>query len=66
MLNGVDIRDLRLHTYRAGLILLLDDGRINERGTHDELVARRGIYHGMVVRQATSGAKEADPLTLRE
>ncbi|HUQ53617.1 MAG TPA: ABC transporter ATP-binding protein [Gammaproteobacteria bacterium] len=57
----------RLSTIRrANLILLLEDGRIVERGTHTELMARGGIYHGMVVRQATSQAKDADALALRE
>jgi ATP-binding cassette subfamily B protein/subfamily B ATP-binding cassette protein MsbA len=57
----------RLSTIRrADLILLMDGGRIVERGTHAELMARRGIYYDMVVRQATSGAKDADPLVLRE
>jgi ATP-binding cassette subfamily B protein/subfamily B ATP-binding cassette protein MsbA len=42
----------RLSTVRrADLILLMDDGRIVERGTHDALMERRGHYHGMVVRQ---------------
>ena len=27
---------------------------------------RRGLYHDMVVHQAASGAKDADPLALRE
>ena len=49
----------RLSTIRrASLILLLDDGRIVERGSHDELMARRGIYHGMVVRQMTAENKD--------
>ena len=49
----------RLSTIRrASLILLLDDGRIVERGSHDELMARRGIYHGMVVRQMTADNKD--------
>jgi ABC-type multidrug transport system fused ATPase/permease subunit len=57
----------RLSTIRrADLILLLDDGRIVERGTHAELMARRGIYYEMVVRQAASGGKDLDPLALRE
>jgi ATP-binding cassette subfamily B protein/subfamily B ATP-binding cassette protein MsbA len=42
----------RLSTIRrADLILLMDDGRIVERGTHEALMAQRGIYYGMVVRQ---------------
>ncbi|QJW98888.1 Efflux ABC transporter, permease/ATP-binding protein [Frigoriglobus tundricola] len=45
----------RLSTIRrADLILLMDDGRVVERGTHEELMAARGAYHGMVVRQTTA------------
>jgi ATP-binding cassette subfamily B protein/subfamily B ATP-binding cassette protein MsbA len=43
----------RLSTVRrADLILLMDEGRIVERGTHDELMHARGLYYGMVQRQA--------------
>jgi ATP-binding cassette subfamily B protein/subfamily B ATP-binding cassette protein MsbA len=42
----------RLSTIRrADMILLLDDGRILERGTHDELMSAQGLYHEMVLRQ---------------
>jgi ATP-binding cassette subfamily B protein/subfamily B ATP-binding cassette protein MsbA len=45
----------RLSTIRrADLILLMEDGQVIERGTHDELMDARGIYHGMVVRQMAS------------
>ena len=45
----------RLSTVRrANLILLMDDGRIIEQGTHEELMHARGIYYDMVVRQMTS------------
>jgi ATP-binding cassette subfamily B protein/subfamily B ATP-binding cassette protein MsbA len=57
----------RLSTIRlANLILLMDAGRIVERGTHAELMARRGIYYDMVVRQAASSTKGADSLALRD
>jgi ATP-binding cassette subfamily B protein/subfamily B ATP-binding cassette protein MsbA len=45
----------RLSTIRrAHLILLLDSGRVIERGTHDELMQARGSYHKMVIRQMES------------
>jgi ABC-type multidrug transport system fused ATPase/permease subunit len=38
----------RLSTVRnADLILVMDRGKIVERGTHDELIARRGVYHSL-------------------
>ena len=39
---------------RADLILLMEDGRVVERGTHEELMQARGRYHGMVLRQMMS------------
>ncbi len=49
----------RLSTIRrANLILLMEDGRIVERGTHDDLMAKRGIYYGMVARQMAADSKE--------
>ena len=42
----------RISTIRhAHLIFVIDQGRIVERGTHGELVARGGLYAGMYARQ---------------
>ncbi len=37
---------------KAHLIVVLVDGRIQERGTHEELLSRRGMYHAMFTQQA--------------
>ncbi|MFI5309766.1 MAG: ABC transporter ATP-binding protein [Gemmatimonadales bacterium] len=53
----------RLSTvHRADLILLMEDGRITERGTHEELMAARGTYHGMVLRQMESHGERGEAL----
>jgi ATP-binding cassette subfamily B protein/subfamily B ATP-binding cassette protein MsbA len=45
----------RLSTIRrADLILLMENGLVIERGTHDQLMELRGVYHSMVVRQMAS------------
>ncbi len=51
----------RLSTVRrANLILLMEEGRIIERGTHADLMFARGIYHDMVVRQMESHGYEGE------
>jgi ATP-binding cassette, subfamily B, bacterial len=53
----------RLSTiHRADLILLMEDGRVIERGTHVELMAARGVYHDMVRRQMESHGEGAADL----
>jgi ATP-binding cassette subfamily B protein/subfamily B ATP-binding cassette protein MsbA len=48
----------RLSTVRrADLILLMEEGRIVERGTHDELMSAGGLYREMVVRQMESHSR---------
>src|SRR5262249_53063748 len=51
----------RLSTVRnADLILVMEDGRVAERGTHGELMAREGRYFAMVKRQMESHGQDGD------
>jgi ATP-binding cassette subfamily B protein/subfamily B ATP-binding cassette protein MsbA len=53
----------RLSTIRrADLILLMDEGRVIERGSHEELMRARGTYHRMVLRQMESAGENGEPL----
>ncbi|MER5333177.1 ABC transporter ATP-binding protein [Micromonospora sp. NPDC002717] len=56
----------RLSTIRdADLILMMEDGRIVEQGTHDELLAARGAYHRLYRSQFTAAARpDPEPASL--
>jgi len=51
----------RLSTVRrADIILLMEEGRVVERGTHEQLMQERGLYYGMVLRQMESTAQDGE------
>ena len=53
----------RLSTIRrADLILLMEEGRAVERGTHAQLMGGRGAYYRMVLRQMESSAPNYEEL----
>ncbi len=48
----------RLSTIRnADLIVVLDQGRVAETGTHQELLSKQGLYADLVAHQMSAGAK---------
>ena len=48
----------------ANEIIFLEDGKIAERGTHEELLNKRGLYYDTYMAQY--GEFEADANTLKE
>ena len=40
---------------RADLILVMEDGEIREKGTHEELMTKTGAYWQLVKRQQNGG-----------
>ena len=51
----------RLSTIRrADLILLMEEGRVVERGNHEELMNLKGTYYQMVMRQMTSAQESGE------
>jgi ATP-binding cassette subfamily B protein len=56
----------RISSFRgASRILVMDKGRIVERGTHEELLANKGFYHHIWTLQNNAGmaAMEIEPET---
>lgn len=53
----------RLSTIRrADLILVMEDGRVLERGTHQQLMSERGGYYSMVLRQMEVATHEGEEI----
>jgi ATP-binding cassette subfamily B protein/subfamily B ATP-binding cassette protein MsbA len=51
----------RLSTIRrADLILVMEEGRVIERGTHQQLMSERGGYYGMVLRQMEVATQQGE------
>ncbi|MFC4020629.1 ABC transporter ATP-binding protein [Micromonospora sp. GCM10011542] len=57
----------RLSTIRdADLILMMENGRIVEQGTHEQLLAAQGAYHRLYRSQFTGAAVDDEPAALAE
>ena len=44
-------------------MIVINKGRAEEMGTHDELIARDGIYKKLVLRQLTAGESSITDFT---
>ena len=53
------IGESQLRSMGADVILVVRDGKIVERGTHRELMARQGHYHALFTRQYEDRATAA-------
>lgn len=45
---------------KADMILVMEDGKIVERGTHDSLLAQKGLYYQLYARQSMKEGGEQD------
>ena len=51
----------RLSTVKnADVVYVIDGGRVQQQGTHDELVRQEGIYRRLVLRQLQKDVKEQE------
>lgn len=51
----------RLSTIRgADLVVAINDGDVVEKGTHKELLAAKGLYHGLVLAQMQGRGEDID------
>ena len=56
----------RLSTVRnATEVLVMDQGRIVERGTHAELLAKAGLYYNLYTLGLSTGGEDIDAAALR-
>lgn len=42
--------------YSSFQVVVIDKGEIAEMGTHDDLIAKNGVYKRLVLRQLTAGS----------
>jgi len=51
----------RLSTIRsADLVVAISEGKVEEKGTHKELLERRGLYHSLVTAQMAGRGEDID------
>ena len=54
---------LQIWCRNSDLILVMDEGKIVERGSHKKLIEHSGVYAGLI--ETLSGESELSKLTLR-
>ena len=57
----------RLSTIRsADIIVAIEEGKVKETGSHSELMARKGLYHSLVMRQLEGKTEEGQAANATE